>query len=180
MSCEMEPETLGFNHPLNRSIERTLWVHNTSSAPLAFKVKTTASKRYAVRPNYGRIEPRKAREISIRMIPYAEDLPPGSVCKDKFLIETTVVKPEEKGDLVEELWSAAKESPGTREVQARKIRVVYLPREDRWFGESLVRRCLEMIRHARSTPPDPEHVAPRFGALKVVKRIIFRVRSTST
>ncbi|KZT60254.1 PapD-like protein [Calocera cornea HHB12733] len=105
MSVEVEPGMLGFHHPLNRPLERTLRVRNTSLAPIAFKVKTTSPKRYAVRPNYGKVEPGRTCDISIRMLPFVDDLNPGFRCKDKFLIETTVVEPEEMSDLAEELVS---------------------------------------------------------------------------
>ena len=58
MSVDISPHTqLGFPRPLTQVVKKSLYVTNSNSQPVAFKVKTTAPKQYCVRPNSGRIEP---------------------------------------------------------------------------------------------------------------------------
>ncbi|KAI9305483.1 PapD-like protein [Cunninghamella echinulata] len=83
MSVALDPPSqLIFKRPLTQPIEEILYVKNVGNEPLAFKVKTTAPKKYCVRPN------------SIVFQPFREEPPPDYKCKDKFLVQTAVVKPE--------------------------------------------------------------------------------------
>jgi len=60
-------------------------LHNPSNAAVAFKVKTTAPRRYCVRPNSGKIKPDEKIQVKILLQPSSnnEDL-----SKHKFLVQT--------------------------------------------------------------------------------------------
>ena len=61
--------------PLTRLVTQTIKIHNPNSAPVAFKVKTTAPKQYCVRPNSGRVESGESVEVQGKR----EPLPSGQV-----------------------------------------------------------------------------------------------------
>ncbi|CAN1164753.1 Vesicle-associated protein 2-2, partial [Linum perenne] len=63
---------------------------NNSYHTVAFKIKTTSPKKYCVRPNVGVMLPKSICEFTVTM--QAQKVaPPDMICKDKFLIQTTVV-----------------------------------------------------------------------------------------
>lgn len=51
----------------NKTLEKSLFLKNTSEYAVAFKVKTTAPKRYCVRPNSSVIKAHESLEVRIVM-----------------------------------------------------------------------------------------------------------------
>lgn len=126
MSVEVIPPQLGFPRPLTQLVKRTLTVSNPNSQPIAFKVKTTAPKQYCVRPNSGRIEPGEKVEVSVLLQPMKEDPEPGAKCRDKFLVQSTIITPERESRPFAELWSLVEKEEKTS-ISEHKIRCAYLP-----------------------------------------------------
>ncbi|CDO75424.1 hypothetical protein BN946_scf184916.g8 [Trametes cinnabarina] len=125
MSVSLNPSSvLGFNRPFTQSVKRTLQITNHNAQPVAFKVKTTAPKLYCVRPNSGRVEPGETVEVAVMLQAMKEDLPPNAKCKDKFLIQSTIITPEKESLPLQDIWNVEGD-----EVHSQKIRVVYLPPE---------------------------------------------------
>lgn len=58
--------TAPFTKPINNSIKLT----NTSAEALSYKVKTTAPKRYTVKPNTGTILPNESVEVTSNAWPH--------------------------------------------------------------------------------------------------------------
>ena len=52
---------------LNKTLEKSLFLKNNSEYAVAFKVKTTAPKRYCVRPNSSVIKAHESMEVRIVM-----------------------------------------------------------------------------------------------------------------
>jgi vesicle-associated membrane protein-associated protein A len=134
MSVSLTPSNaLGFNRPLTSLVKRSLTITNHNAQPVAFKVKTTAPKLYCVRPNSGRVEPGQSVDVSVMLQPLKEEPPLNAKCKDKFLIQSTLITPGKEAMSLAEIWS----SPDAGEdgkVHQQKLRVVYLPAE----GQTLV------------------------------------------
>lgn len=63
----------------------TLNMTNPTDTPLAFKVKTTAPKRYCVRPNSGKIAASESTSISIVLQPSATN---DDLKKHKFMVQS--------------------------------------------------------------------------------------------
>lgn len=105
---------------------------------MAFKVKTTAPKLYCVRPNSGRVEPGRSVEVSVILQSMKEDPPLGAKCKDKFLIQTTLITPERESIPIGDLWTATEADDATK-IHQQKLRVAYLPPE----GEPIPEDALE-------------------------------------
>ena len=64
MTLELIPNNdLVFKGPFNAVSTTTLKLNNSGSERLAYKIKTTAPKRYCVKPNSGFLEPRANANI---------------------------------------------------------------------------------------------------------------------
>lgn len=132
MSLTLNPSsTLGFPRPLTQHVKRTLSISNPNTQPVAFKVKTTAPKLYCVRPNSGRVEPGETVEVQVVLQAMKEEPPLGAKCKDKFMIQSTLITPKKETLPVTDIWSG--DSP--EDVHSHKIRVAYLPPEGQTVPE---------------------------------------------
>lgn len=87
---EIQPRELKFTFELKKQSSCSIHLVNKSDQYLAFKVKTTSPKRYCVRPNTGVVKPNAECDVMVTM--QAQRVaPPDMQCKDKFLIQSTVV-----------------------------------------------------------------------------------------
>jgi hypothetical protein len=156
MSVHLVPNNaLGFNRPFTQLVKKVLLVSNQNSAPVAFKVKTTAPKLYCVRPNSGRIEPGDSVEVSVMLQPMKEEPPLSSKCKDKFLIQSTLITPDKETKDLQDIWNVPGGAGEEWKVHQQKLRVVYLPPEGQTVEEE------EEEGHADEPPSEPAF--RRFG-----------------
>lgn len=63
---QLSPPELKFRFELRKNIPVTLSLHNPGDEPVAFKVKTTAPKKYCVRPSSGVVDPKATKDIQVR------------------------------------------------------------------------------------------------------------------
>ena len=56
---------LRFRFELRKNVTATLSLHNPGSDRVAFKLKTTAPKKFAVRPSSGIVEPGTTKEVHV-------------------------------------------------------------------------------------------------------------------
>ncbi|KAF8827639.1 hypothetical protein HHX47_DHR4000025 [Lentinula edodes] len=137
MSVYLSPNnSLGFNRPLTTLVKRALIITNPHAQPVAFKVKTTAPKLYCVRPNSGRIEPGATAEVAVMLQPLKEEPPLNAKCKDKFLIQSTLVTPEKEQKPLGEIWTVPEgDTNEANKIHQLKLKVVYLPPEGQVLEE---------------------------------------------
>ncbi|CAG8708644.1 23736_t:CDS:2, partial [Gigaspora rosea] len=109
--------------PFTQPVKEILIIHNPNHEPVSFRIKTTAPKQYAVRPNMGRIEPNQKVEIQFILCPMKEDPSLDFKCKDKFKIQSIGITPEHKTLSLQELWAITSEDL----IKEKKIQCVYLP-----------------------------------------------------
>ncbi|TFY74389.1 hypothetical protein EWM64_g9623 [Hericium alpestre] len=129
MSVNLQPSsTLGFNRPLTQNVKRALAISNPNAQPVAFKVKTTAPKLYCVRPNSGRVEPGETAEVQVMLQAMKEEPPLNAKCKDKFLIQSTLITEEKNSLPLGEVWNV-QEGDELHKIHSQKIKVAYLPPE---------------------------------------------------
>jgi hypothetical protein len=64
----------------------TIMLTNPHDSDVCFKVKTTAPRRYCVRPNAARIPPRQTVKVEV-LVQAMEQYPAEDKCKDKFLVQ---------------------------------------------------------------------------------------------
>ncbi|KAJ3997555.1 PapD-like protein [Lentinula boryana] len=159
MSVYLNPSnSLGFNRPLTTLVKRALTITNPHAQPVAFKVKTTAPKLYCVRPNSGRIEPGSTAEVSVMLQPLKEEPPLNAKCKDKFLIQSTLMTPDKEQKALHEIWVVPEgDSDDTHKIHQVKLKVVYLPPE----GEVLEEEDENMVNQS-SLMTDP----PQFDTVR--------------
>ncbi|KAJ8097423.1 vesicle-associated membrane protein-associated protein-like protein C16G5.05c [Lipomyces tetrasporus] len=121
---EISPSVLEFSGPFMRTITRTLQLHNKTPEPMAYKVKTTAPKLYCVRPNASRVNPGETIDVQIILQGLKQEPAPDYKCKDKFLVQSVPIAPEQETLSVGDLWSAVEKS-SKEKISDYKIRVHY-------------------------------------------------------
>ncbi|XP_044732681.1 vesicle-associated membrane protein/synaptobrevin-binding protein-like [Chrysoperla carnea] len=90
----IEPQNeLKFRGPFNVPVTSYMKLTNPTDKKVVFKIKTTAPKKYCVRPNSGILEPKNVIEIAICLQPFIFD--PAEKNKHKFMVQT-VVAPEDE------------------------------------------------------------------------------------
>ncbi|CAH9084914.1 unnamed protein product [Cuscuta epithymum] len=95
----IQPLDLKFTFELRKQSSCSVTLTNTTAQCVAFKVKTTPPKKYCIRPNIGIIKPNSTINLIVTM--QAQRTTPADMqCKDKFLIQSTIV-PHEKMEVRE-------------------------------------------------------------------------------
>ncbi|XP_010275477.1 PREDICTED: vesicle-associated protein 2-1-like isoform X2 [Nelumbo nucifera] len=117
----VHPEELRFQFELEKQSYCDLKVANNSEHHVAFKVKTTSPKKYFVRPNTGVVQPWDSCVITVTLQAQRE-YPPDMQCKDKFLLQSTIVPPNTD---VDEIPQDAFNKDGEKTIEEFKLRVVY-------------------------------------------------------
>mmetsp|Transcript_12113 Transcript_12113/g.21443 ORF Transcript_12113/g.21443 Transcript_12113/m.21443 type:complete len:245 (-) Transcript_12113:601-1335(-) len=97
-ACEVLPPDLRFRFALNKQLLATITINNPLSARVAFKIKTTAPKKYVVRPSSGVVDAHGS--VSVQVIMQAQKEYPADFanCKDKFMVQTTALGDQEQLD----------------------------------------------------------------------------------
>ncbi|TSK16100.1 Vesicle-associated membrane protein-associated protein A [Bagarius yarrelli] len=117
------PSDLKFKGPFTDVVTTNLKLRNPSDKKVCFKVKTTAPRRYCVRPNSGAIDPGSSVIISVMLQPF--DYDPNEKSKHKFMVQT-IYAPSNITDL-EAVWKDAK----PEDLMDSKLRCVFeLPSEN--------------------------------------------------
>ncbi|KAK6935107.1 Major sperm protein (MSP) domain [Dillenia turbinata] len=118
----VSPEELKFQFELDRQCFCDMKVANKTEHHVAFKVKTTSPKKYFVRPNTGVIQPWDSCVIRVTLQPQRE-YPPDMPCKDKFLLQSTIVAAHTD---VDELPADTFNKDSERQIEECKLKVVYV------------------------------------------------------
>ncbi|CAJ1928713.1 unnamed protein product [Sphenostylis stenocarpa] len=118
----VSPDELRFHFELEKQTFCDLKVLNNTENYVAFKVKTTSPKKYFVRPNTGVVHPWDSCIIRVTLQAQRE-YPPDMQCKDKFLLQSTIVNPNtDVDDLPQDTFN--KESGNS--IEELKLRVAYI------------------------------------------------------
>ncbi|XVF06551.1 hypothetical protein REPUB_Repub06bG0058900 [Reevesia pubescens] len=116
---EIEPKELKFVFILKKQCSCSVTLTNNTKQYVAFKVKTTSPKKYCVRPNVGIITPKSVYDFTVTMQAQRE-APPDMICRDKFLIQSTVVP---SGTTDEDITSATFVKDSGRYIEENKLKV---------------------------------------------------------
>ncbi|KAM9785868.1 vesicle-associated membrane protein-associated protein B-like [Neosynchiropus ocellatus] len=101
----LEPQhELKFRGPFTDVVTATLKLINPTDRNVCFKVKTTAPRRYCVRPNSGIIDARTSINVSVMLQPF--DYDPNEKSKHKFMVQS-MLAPYDMTDM-EGVWKEAK------------------------------------------------------------------------
>ncbi|XP_059390666.1 vesicle-associated membrane protein-associated protein A-like [Carassius carassius] len=119
---------LRFRGPFTDVVTANLKLRNPSDRRVCFKVKTTAPRRYCVRPNSGVIDPGSTVTVSVMLQPFEYD--PNEKSKHKFMVQSILV-PAGTSDL-EALWKDAKPD----DLMDSKLRCVFeMPSDNEKMNE---------------------------------------------
>ncbi|XP_069740942.1 vesicle-associated membrane protein-associated protein B/C isoform X2 [Narcine bancroftii] len=117
------PNELKFKGPFTDVVTTNLKLSNPSDKNVCFKVKTTAPRRYCVRPNSGVIDARTSINVSVMLQPF--DYDPNEKSKHKFMVQS-MFAPADCQDM-EAVWKEAKSD----DLMDSKLRCVFeLPSEN--------------------------------------------------
>ncbi|XP_068326967.1 vesicle-associated protein 2-2-like isoform X2 [Pyrus communis] len=119
---DVHPPELTFKFEVKKQSTCSIQLGNKSDHYVAFKVKTTSPKKYCVRPNAGIVKPKTTCDFTVTM--QAQNVaPPDLLCKDKFLIQSTVIP---FGTTEEEITSQMFSKDSSRYVEERRLKVVLI------------------------------------------------------
>ncbi|XP_075022696.1 vesicle-associated membrane protein-associated protein B/C isoform X2 [Calonectris borealis] len=132
----LEPQhELKFKGPFTDVVTTNLKLGNPTDRNVCFKVKTTAPRRYCVRPNSGIIDAGTSINVSVMLQPF--DYDPNEKSKHKFMVQS-MFAPADTSDM-EAVWKEAK----PEELMDSKLRCVFeLPAEN---DKPAHFRCAETI-----------------------------------
>ncbi|KAI1899945.1 hypothetical protein AGOR_G00067150 [Albula goreensis] len=120
----LEPQhELKFRGPFTDVVTTSLKLANPTDRNVCFKVKTTAPRRYCVRPNSGVIDAGTSINVSVMLQPF--DYDPNEKSKHKFMVQSLLAPPEMTD--MEGVWKEAK----PEELMDSKLRCVFeMPTEN--------------------------------------------------
>ncbi|KAF5836971.1 PapD-like protein [Dunaliella salina] len=95
---EVQPPDLRFRLVLGKQLLATISINNPLDNRVAFKIKTTAPKKYVVRPSSGIAEAHSQVNVQVIMQAQKEYPPDFQNCRDKFMIQVTPLESEETLD----------------------------------------------------------------------------------
>uniref|UniRef100_A0AAY5K528 MSP domain-containing protein n=1 Tax=Esox lucius TaxID=8010 RepID=A0AAY5K528_ESOLU len=117
------PHELKFRGPFTDVVTATLKLSNPTDRNVCFKVKTTAPRRYCVRPNSGIIDAGTSINVSVMLQPF--DYDPNEKSKHKFMVQS-MLAPYDMTDM-DQVWKEAK----PEELMDSKLRCAFeLPLEN--------------------------------------------------
>lgn len=90
----LDPSTeLKFKGPFTDVVTVNLTIQNPTNKKVAFKIKTTAPKKYCVKPNSGVLESNALMKVSVLLQPFNYD--PNEKGKHKFMVQYLYLTDEE-------------------------------------------------------------------------------------
>ncbi|KAE9609581.1 hypothetical protein Lal_00006424 [Lupinus albus] len=116
------PSQLTFLFESKKQSSCLIQLRNKDDQYLAFKIKTTSPKKYCVRPNIGIIKPKDACDFTVTM-QAQKTAPPDLNCKDKFLIQCTIVP---FGTTEDDITSDMFAKDSGKYIEEKKLRVVLI------------------------------------------------------
>lgn len=104
--------------PFDRVVTSYLELYNPTDEQICFKVKTTAPRRYCVRPNSGLIKPTEKIKIAIMLQPIEDDSQ-SERNRHKFMVQSVSIKDENMN--VDNIWNKAPPN----DIMDSKLRCVF-------------------------------------------------------
>ncbi|XP_054776641.1 vesicle-associated protein 2-2-like isoform X1 [Prosopis cineraria] len=120
---EIEPKELKFLFQFKKQSSCSIQLTNITKYHVAFKVKTTAPKKYSVRPNVGVLLPNSACDFIAVTMQALKEAPADMACKDKFLIQSTIVP---VGTTNEDITSSLFVKDDNKYVEENKLKVALI------------------------------------------------------
>jgi len=128
---KMNPSVeLTFTGPFHQAVSSVMTLTNPSERKVCFKIKTTAPKRYCVKPNSGVIDPSDTVQIAVSLQPF--DFDPTDKNRHKFMVQSMYAPPGEINQ--ESLW---KEADGSQLMDSKLKCLFVLPETNGGVNEPM-------------------------------------------
>jgi len=124
------PVELTFTGPFHQAVSSVMTLTNPSERKVCFKIKTTAPKRYCVKPNSGVIDPSDTVQIAVSLQPF--DFDPTDKNRHKFMVQSMYAPPGEINQ--ESLW---KEADGSQLMDSKLKCLFVLPETNGGVNEPM-------------------------------------------
>ncbi|GAB0093386.1 vesicle-associated membrane protein-associated protein A [Sergentomyia squamirostris] len=100
----IEPQNeLKFRGPFNTHVTSRMRLTNPTDKVILFKIKTTAPKKYCVRPNCGTLNPQESTEVNIVLQPFIFD--PAEKNRHKFMVQSVIApRGADQYGSMEQVW----------------------------------------------------------------------------
>jgi len=122
------PVELSFTGPFHQAVSSVMTLTNPSDRKVCFKIKTTAPKRYCVKPNSGVIDPKQTVQIAVSLQPF--DFDPQDKNRHKFMVQSMFAPPGEINQ--DSLW---KEADGSQLMDSKLKCLFLLPESNGGVNE---------------------------------------------
>ncbi|XP_037629071.1 vesicle-associated membrane protein-associated protein B-like isoform X1 [Sebastes umbrosus] len=158
----LEPQhELKFRGPFTDVVTATLKLTNPTERNVCFKVKTTAPRRYCVRPNSGIIDAGNSVNVSVMLQPF--DYDPNEKSKHKFMVQS-MLAPYDMTDM-EGVWKEAK----PEELMDSKLRCAFeMPLENDKTHESETKSVYYSVKTELSSLPKSASASMDDGEVKKI------------
>lgn len=103
---------LKFRGPFDDYVSVSLTIRNPTAKRIAFKIKTTAPKRYCVKPNSGVLDPDQTMKVNVLLQPFIYD--PNEKNKHKFMVQYMYLNDNEMQYSVNEILNMWKDVSNSR------------------------------------------------------------------
>lgn len=103
---------LKFRGPFDDYVSVSLTIRNPTAKRIAFKIKTTAPKRYCVKPNSGVLDPDQNIKVNVLLQPFIYD--PTEKNKHKFMVQYMYLNESEMQYNVNDILNIWKDVPASR------------------------------------------------------------------
>lgn len=113
---------LKFRGPFDDYVTVSLMIKNPTDKRIAFKIKTTAPKRYCVKPNSGVLDSQQSMKVNVLLQPFNYD--PNEKNKHKFMVQYMYLNDTEMVLGVNEILNMWKDVPATRLLDI-KLRCIF-------------------------------------------------------
>lgn len=123
------PIELSFTGPFHQAVSSVMTLTNPSDRKVCFKIKTTAPKRYCVKPNSGVIDPKQTVQIAVSLQPF--DFDPQDKNRHKFMVQSMFAPPGEINQ--DSLW---KEADGSQLMDSKLKCLFVLPESNGGVNEA--------------------------------------------
>jgi len=143
------PIELTFTGPFTQAVSSYMKLKNPSDRKVCFKIKTTAPKRYCVKPNSGVVDPNSEVQIAVSLQPF--DYDPTEKNKHKFMVQS-MFAPE--GEINQDtLWKEINQD----ELMDSKLKCVFAMPAGQEQSNGLEQNDLNepTIRVQQPSPPAP-------------------------
>nr|ACO08011.1 Vesicle-associated membrane protein-associated protein A [Oncorhynchus mykiss] len=160
------PYDLKFKGPFTDVVTTNLKLKNPSDRKVCFKVKTTAPRRYRVRPNSGMIESGATVTVSVMLQPF--DYDPNEKSKHKFMVQT-IFAPSTATDM-DAVWKDA--TPD--DFMDSKLRCVFeLPTDNDKMDDVDATKAAPVLNSNADATMSKQHSSSSLPSLLVVIAAIF-------